>query len=89
VVLGHTHHPEGIWEDGVFYGNSGTWSAAFKDLECTQPIADERPVVWLRSEGGQMSGGLVLWRRGGFVEPKAPETTPHRPVSMNPAVSSA
>jgi UDP-2,3-diacylglucosamine pyrophosphatase LpxH len=68
VVFGHTHHPEGVWEDGVFYGNSGTWSAAYKDLECTQPVDDERPLVWLRSEGSTLSGGLVTWKEGRFVE---------------------
>ena len=68
VVFGHTHHPEGVWEDGVFYGNTGSWSPAYKDLECTQPLADARPVVWLRSEGGALSGGLAQWKDGGFVE---------------------
>jgi hypothetical protein len=68
VVFGHTHHPEGVWEDGVVYGNSGTWSAAYKDLECTQPVDDERPLVWLRSEGSTLSGGLVTWKEGRFVE---------------------
>ena len=89
VVFGHTHHPEGVWEDGVFYGNSGTWSAAFKDLECTQPIAEERPVVWLRSEGKRMMGGLVLWKRGSFVEPRPPEAPHGRSATLRPLVSSA
>jgi predicted phosphodiesterase len=68
VVFGHTHKPEGVWEDGVFYGNTGSWSPAYKDLECTQPLSEERPVVWLRSEGRNLSGGLVTWRGGRFVE---------------------
>jgi UDP-2,3-diacylglucosamine pyrophosphatase LpxH len=68
VVFSHTHHPEGVWEDGVFYGNTGSWSPAYKDIECTQPLDDARPVIWLRSEGGALSGGLVMWKQGGFVE---------------------
>jgi UDP-2,3-diacylglucosamine pyrophosphatase LpxH len=71
VVLGHTHQPAGLWEDGVFYGNTGSWSAAYKDLECTQPLHEERPVVWLVSDGtaaGKLQGGLKLWRNGEFVE---------------------
>ena len=64
VVFGHTHQPEGVWEDGVFYGNTGSWSPAYKDLECREPLSDARPVVWLKSEGAALSGGLVTWRGG-------------------------
>jgi hypothetical protein len=69
VVFGHTHHPEGAWEQGVFFGNTGSWSAAFKDLACTQPLHDERPVVWLRSDDqGRVEGGLSTWKPGCFTE---------------------
>ncbi|MFO0758454.1 MAG: metallophosphoesterase [Byssovorax sp.] len=69
VVFGHTHHPEGAWERGVFIGNTGSWSAAFKDLACTQPISDEQPVVWLRSDAsGRIEGGLYTWKPGRFTE---------------------
>lgn len=70
VVLGHTHKPAGVWEAGVFYGNTGSWSAAYKDLECTQPLYEARPVVWLTSDGttGKLRGGLVTWKDGAFVE---------------------
>lgn len=73
VVFGHTHHAEGAWERGVFFGNTGSWSAAFRDLECTQPVCDERPVVWLRSDGpgSQLSGGLYTWKQGAFTEQSA------------------
>jgi hypothetical protein len=49
VIFGHTHNPEGAWENGVFFGNTGSWSAAYHDIECTKPLFDERPLVWLRS----------------------------------------
>jgi hypothetical protein len=88
VIFGHTHQPAGAWEDGVFYGNTGTWSPAFKDLECTQPLHDERPVVWLASDGradGRLEGGLMTWKAGRFFEaPPAPDVTPSRPT-MSPA----
>jgi len=71
VVFGHTHETEGTWEDGVFYGNSGSWSAAYRDLACTEPLHDERPVIWLRSKGprSKLEGGLYAWKDGRFIEP--------------------
>ena len=68
VVFGHTHKPEGEWHGGVFYGNTGSWSPAFVDLECTKPLTTERPLIWLRSNGGALEGGLVRWADGQFVE---------------------
>ncbi len=72
VILGHTHRPEGRWEDGVFYGNTGSWSPAYLDIECTQPLSDERPVVWLENDGGTLRGGLLTYKNGTFTEAKAP-----------------
>jgi UDP-2,3-diacylglucosamine pyrophosphatase LpxH len=71
VVFGHTHHPEGEWNGATFYGNTGTWSPAFRDVECTLPLSAERPVVWLRREslGAELYGGLYAWKDGGF-EPR-------------------
>jgi UDP-2,3-diacylglucosamine pyrophosphatase LpxH len=72
VVFGHTHHSEARWEDGVFYGNSGSWSAAFLDIACTRPLDPARPVIWLRNHGGRLAGGMARWREGAFEFP-APE----------------
>lgn len=71
VVFGHTHFPEGAWEGGVFFGNTGSWSAAFEDIACTRPVFAERPLVWLRSQAGagseaRLMGGLVTWTNGRF-----------------------
>ncbi len=72
MCLGHTHRPFGIWEDGRFYGNSGSWCPAFVDLECTQPILDGRPFLWLTTDGDRIWGGLHWWRDGAIVaEPDA------------------
>ncbi|APR78018.1 Hypothetical protein A7982_03365 [Minicystis rosea] len=68
VVFGHTHKPEGSWENGVFHGNTGSWSPAYADLACTQPLSPERPLIWLRSEGDRLEGGLVRWADGRFSE---------------------
>ena len=70
VVFGHTHNPEGAWERGIFFGNTGSWSAAFRDLACTEPLFDERPLVWLTCDArGELHGGLYGWRKGRF-EPR-------------------
>lgn len=77
VIFGHTHQPYGRWDSGIFYGNSGTWTAAYRDIACTIP-ADERgrPVIWLRSDGSTMHGGLFRWARGHLVpDPGDPEET--------------
>lgn len=66
VVFGHTHQSDGRWENGVFLGNSGSWSAAYRDLACTQPLESSRPVIWLRSEGGELRGGMARWVAGAF-----------------------
>ena len=88
VILGHTHHAEAAWEHGVFYGNSGSWSAAYRDLECTQPMYDERPVLWLTADDkGELSGGLWAWKDGrlqGLREGKAAEETEGVMASVPP-----
>jgi len=69
VVFGHTHHPYGRWEDGKFFGNSGSWSASYYDVACEQPVFPERPLVWIRSTGEHISGGLMAWTGEAF-EPR-------------------
>jgi UDP-2,3-diacylglucosamine pyrophosphatase LpxH len=64
VVFGHTHMPEGVWENGVFFGNTGSWSAAYRDVACKEPLYDQRPFIWLTSEGGAVTGGLCAWKPG-------------------------
>ncbi len=58
VVFGHTHKAFGVWADGVFFGNSGTWAPMYHDIACTIPVEPSRPVLWLRTEGESVSGGL-------------------------------
>ena len=62
VVFGHTHAPEGRWgEGGVFVGNSGSWPAS------ADGRPRPRPVVWLRSEGAHLEGGLYAFTSGSLV----------------------
>ena len=70
VVFGHTHVPEGAWDEaGVFFGNSGTWAPTFADVACTEPLRHGSPFVWLRDEG-ELAGGLYRFVDG-RVEPVA------------------
>ena len=62
IAMGHTHRPFGVWKEGRFSGNSGTWCPAFIDAECTKPVLDGRPFLWLTADGSQLSGGL-RWLR--------------------------
>ncbi|WP_437600682.1 hypothetical protein [Sorangium sp. So ce590] len=83
VIFGHTHNPEGSWEDGVFFGNTGSWSAAFEDIACTKPVFEARPLVWLRSDEGArpeapLSGGLVMWKDERF-QPWSADARPSQP----------
>jgi UDP-2,3-diacylglucosamine pyrophosphatase LpxH len=80
VVFGHTHRPEGQWEGGVFFGNSGSWSAAYKDIACTVPLDRYRPLVWLQSRGGKLAGGLMRWAEGRFE----PSTSPGQGAAIHP-----
>jgi UDP-2,3-diacylglucosamine pyrophosphatase LpxH len=78
VIFGHTHHAEGRWQDGFFFGNTGTWSAMFRDVACTHALPSDRPLVWLTTDAaGKLGGGLVRWARGRFgaapVSPDCPE----------------
>jgi len=88
VIFGHTHNPEGAWERGVFFGNTGSWSAAFEDIECTRPLFAERPIIWLRSEGDRLSGGLMSWKGGRFEDHSAGDAEPslsrNAPPSLRP-----
>lgn len=61
IVFGHTHHPHASWEGDLFVANAGSWSASYLDVECTQPVFPERPLVWLKADGERIEGGLVAW----------------------------
>ena len=66
IAMGHTHRPFGDWKNGRFSGNSGTWCPAFIDVECTKPVLDGRPFLWLVADGPALTGGL-RWLRQGSV----------------------
>ncbi|MBK7975486.1 MAG: metallophosphoesterase [Deltaproteobacteria bacterium] len=47
VVHGHTHHQMHRWIGDVELINTGTWSPAFHDVECTQPFG-LKCFAWIR-----------------------------------------
>jgi UDP-2,3-diacylglucosamine pyrophosphatase LpxH len=46
VIYGHTHHIRHEMIGAVEHLNSGCWSPAFLDIECTKPL-DQKTYVWI------------------------------------------
>jgi UDP-2,3-diacylglucosamine pyrophosphatase LpxH len=67
VVFGHTHQAFGRWEDGVFFGNSGTWAPMYHDVACRIPVEESRPLIWLRSDETRVTGGLYRFYEGRLI----------------------
>lgn len=65
VVVGHTHTEGFIDVGGVELINCGTWSPAFKDIECTIPLG-QKCFVWIRPEAGREKrfAELLVWKEG-------------------------
>lgn len=69
VIQGHTHIEKHSWVQGVEYLNTGTWSPAFEDVECTQPYG-RKCFAWVKPAPDGASGRtaeLYEWREGGAV----------------------
>ncbi len=82
ICMGHTHRPFSHWENGHYYGNSGSWCPAFHDHECTRPVLADRPFLMLWSAGGSVSGGLHWLRNGTIAED--PDGVRHIPNAPKP-----
>lgn len=77
MCMGHTHRPNGTWEGGRFSGNSGSWCPAFVDRDCTVPVLDGRPFLWLIADEDGLSGGLHWLRKGAIApDPSALTSSP-------------
>ncbi len=68
MCMGHTHRPQSSWDGGRYWGNSGSWCPAFADRECTVPVLDGRPFLWLTAQDDALWGGLH-WFRDGAIAP--------------------
>lgn len=62
VVHGHTHRELHTMVDGVEHLNTGNWSPAFRDPECTVPLG-RKCFVWIRPdrEPGTRRAELYAW----------------------------
>jgi UDP-2,3-diacylglucosamine pyrophosphatase LpxH len=47
VIQGHVHLARHTHHEGIEYLNTGTWSPAYRDVECTQPYG-KKCFAWLR-----------------------------------------
>lgn len=65
VVQGHTHLERHTRVDGLEYLNTGTWSPAFLDAECTQPYG-RKCFAWIRPDasGSTREATLYEWKDG-------------------------
>ncbi|MBN21024.1 MAG: hypothetical protein CL678_07015 [Bdellovibrionaceae bacterium] len=65
VVFGHTHRERHILLDGVEVLNTGTWSPAFHDVECTQPFG-RKCFAWIKKEenSSERVAELYEWNKG-------------------------
>lgn len=78
IVFGHTHHARHELIGAVEHLNSGCWSPAFLDVECTKPI-DQKTFVWISSSADSGTRQAELLK---FVDGKSvPVTGGQKPVA--------
>ncbi|MEI7974315.1 MAG: hypothetical protein WCH11_08095, partial [Bdellovibrio sp.] len=67
IIYGHTHLPRHEMIGGIEHLNSGTWSPAFKDVECTKAI-DQKTCVWIEPKVGSphREASLMIYEEDGL-----------------------
>lgn len=71
IIYGHTHHSRHEMIGAVEHLNSGCWSPAFLDVECTKPL-DQKTFIWISSlENGTRRAQLMK-----FLEGKSEQARP-------------
>lgn len=72
IVYGHTHLECHQFINGIEMINTGTWSPAFHDIECTKPYG-RRCFAWIRpssdnpAESSERVSELYEWKKGQLV----------------------
>ena len=69
VIHGHTHLAKHCSVEGVEYLNTGTWSPAFYDVECTKPFG-KKCFAWIHpsANGGGRVSELFEWGTEGGTD---------------------
>ena len=68
VAHGHIHKERHTSTEGVEYLNTGTWSPAYRDVECTQPYG-RKCFAWIKPDparGGERRAELYEWKESGM-----------------------
>jgi len=66
IIYGHTHVPRHETIGAVEHLNSGTWSPAFLDVECTKSF-DQKTFIWIEPSGTDESArtaSLMTYKNG-------------------------
>jgi UDP-2,3-diacylglucosamine pyrophosphatase LpxH len=63
IVYGHTHYMRHEVIGPIEHLNSGTWSPAFQDVECTKP-GGLKTFVWLAPDGDVREASLLAFKNG-------------------------
>ena len=68
VIHGHIHHARHTHIDDIEYLNTGTWSPAFEDVECTKPFG-KKCFAWIQpaAEGKSRFAELYEWQEPEIV----------------------
>ena len=63
IIQGHTHISKHCYFEDVEYLNTGTWSPAFYDVECTKPFG-KKCFAWIHPSetGGERISELFEWK---------------------------
>lgn len=83
VVHGHTHREQHAYIEGVEVLNTGTWSPAYEDVECTKPYG-RKCFAWIRpdAERGERVSELFEWTGETVVKVEPSEQEPSSPDAM-------
>jgi UDP-2,3-diacylglucosamine pyrophosphatase LpxH len=62
IIFGHTHHVRHEMIGAIEHLNSGTWSPAFLDVECTRSI-DQKTFIWIEpGENDSRKAKLLMFK---------------------------
>lgn len=64
VVHGHTHVEKHVQAAGLEYLNTGTWSPAFRDVECREPYG-RKCFAWIKPTESVRVAALYEWKPEG------------------------